>query len=258
VIPIWQGFRVNDGACSRRPARPDIWCPILASAPGQRPDAELIDLGRQFEEIAAALDGDNAEAALHRPAVIEPTIVAMPATTIEEIRVRARAACWALSGDRNPNRPTTTDVRMALSIVRDLIRLYDLDRERPNAVRSHGRDRARRDQELTAMHSVRDGQAVAAPERRRIWSSGPSLVVILFSIADVLIIPTLAVRSVRMAPLSVGLVAEILLAAVVLACAGGMAPSPVPPELSLGTLSQFSVSGSGDIHHPSAGSSRRL
>jgi hypothetical protein len=91
-----------------------IGAATLASAPGQRPDAELIDLGRQFEEIAAALDGDNAEAALDRLAVIEPTIVAMPAATIEGILVKARAACWTLSGDLNPNGPTT-DVRMALS-----------------------------------------------------------------------------------------------------------------------------------------------
>jgi hypothetical protein len=45
----------------------------------------------------------------------------------------------------------------------------------------------------------------------------PSHFVILFSIADMLIIPTLAVRRVLMAPLPVGLVAEILFAAVVLA-----------------------------------------
>jgi hypothetical protein len=109
-----------------------IGAATLASAPGQHPDAELIDLGRQFEEVAAALDGDNAEAELDRLAVIEPTIVAMPATTLEGIRVKARAACWALSGDLNPNGPTT-DVRMALSIVRDLIRLCDPERERPNA-----------------------------------------------------------------------------------------------------------------------------
>jgi hypothetical protein len=109
--------------------------PALATAsPGQHPDAELIDLGRQFDEITAALDGDNAEGALDRLAAIEPAIVSMPATTAEGMCVKARAACWALIGDLDPN-GSTTDVRMARSIVRDLIRLYDPDRERPNAIR---------------------------------------------------------------------------------------------------------------------------
>jgi H+-transporting ATPase len=37
--------------------------------------------------------------------------------------------------------------------------------------------------------------------RRRIWSSRPSLIVILSSIADMLIIPSMAARGVLMAPL---------------------------------------------------------
>jgi hypothetical protein len=39
-----------------------------------------------------------------------------------------------LLGDLDPTTGATTDARMALSIVRDLIRLYDPDREGPNAI----------------------------------------------------------------------------------------------------------------------------
>jgi hypothetical protein len=109
--------------------------PTFASGAPRHPDAELIELGRQFEEITAALDRDDAEPALDRLAVIEPAIIAMPATTIEGMRVKARAACWAMMGDFEDLSGPTTDVRMARSIVRDLIRLYDPDRERPGAVR---------------------------------------------------------------------------------------------------------------------------
>jgi hypothetical protein len=107
--------------------------PAIATAAPDHQDTELIEFGRQFEEMTVALDGDDAEGAFDRLAVIEPAIVAMPATTIEGMRVKARAASWALMGDLEPTGPST-DVRMALSIVRDLIRLYDPDRERPNAV----------------------------------------------------------------------------------------------------------------------------
>jgi hypothetical protein len=111
----------------------------LATAAPRHPDAELIELGRQFEEIRAALDreiaGGTELGALERLAVVEPAIVAMPATTIEGMRVKARAACWAMLGDFEDLDGPTSDVRMARSIVRDLIRLYDPDRERPNAVR---------------------------------------------------------------------------------------------------------------------------
>jgi hypothetical protein len=48
--------------------------------------------------------------------------------------VKARAACWALLGDLDPAGQSTTDKRMALSLVRDLIRLYDPGLERPGAL----------------------------------------------------------------------------------------------------------------------------
>jgi hypothetical protein len=49
--------------------------------------------------------------------------MAAPAQTIDGLRVKARAACWALLGDLDDGDPSTMDKRIALSIVRDLIRV---------------------------------------------------------------------------------------------------------------------------------------
>jgi hypothetical protein len=95
--------------------------PTLAAAAPGHPDAELIELGRQFDEITAALDreidGGTELGALDRLVVVEPAIVAMPATTIEGMRVKARAACWAMLGDFEVLDGPTTDVRMAAPIL---------------------------------------------------------------------------------------------------------------------------------------------
>jgi H+-transporting ATPase len=74
-------------------------------------------------------------------------------------------------------------------------------------------------QTLTLVTLVFSGQAIfyVVRERRRIWSSRPSLIVILSSIADMLIIPTLAVRGVLMAPLSLSIVFGVFLASIALA-----------------------------------------
>jgi H+-transporting ATPase len=74
-------------------------------------------------------------------------------------------------------------------------------------------------QTLTLVTLVFNGQAIfyVVRERRRIWSSCPSLIVILSSVADLLIIPTLAIRGVLMAPLAASVVAGIFVTAIVLA-----------------------------------------
>ena len=54
-------------------------------------------------------------------------------------------------------------------------------------------------------------------ERKRFWSSRPSLIVFVSSVLDILIIGTLAVQGILMAPLSLLIVAAIFAAAVVLA-----------------------------------------
>jgi hypothetical protein len=66
---------------------------------------------------------------------LDAEIVGMEAVTMEGLCVKARAACWALLGDLDPAGQLTTDKRMALSIVRDLIRLYDPGLERPGALK---------------------------------------------------------------------------------------------------------------------------
>jgi hypothetical protein len=111
------------------------------AAQNNRPDARLIALGREFDEITAqwdyAVESGSlfAEETFERFGRIDREIAAAEAKTTEGLLVKARAACWATLGDLNPLDEPTTDRRMALSIVRDLIRLHDPSREVPNALR---------------------------------------------------------------------------------------------------------------------------
>ncbi len=72
---------------------------------------------------------------------------------------------------------------------------------------------------MTLVTLAFNGQAVfyVVRERRRLWSSRPSLLVIVSSILDILLIATLALAGVLMAPLAPSIVAGILAAAIVLA-----------------------------------------
>jgi H+-transporting ATPase len=72
---------------------------------------------------------------------------------------------------------------------------------------------------LTIVTMVFNGQAVfyVVRERRRLWSSRPSLIVVLSSVADLGIISTLALGGILMTPLPVAIVAGVLAAAIVLA-----------------------------------------
>jgi len=72
---------------------------------------------------------------------------------------------------------------------------------------------------MTLVTLALNGQAVfyVVRERRRLWSSRPSLLVVVSSIVDVLIIGTLALGGIWMAPLAPAIVAAILAAAIVLA-----------------------------------------
>ena len=76
-------------------------------------------------------------------------------------------------------------------------------------------------QTLTLVTLVFSGQAIiyVVRERRRLWSSRPSAIMVLASLADVLIIPSLAVRGVLMAPLPVSVIGGVFLAAIALAFA---------------------------------------
>jgi H+-transporting ATPase len=72
---------------------------------------------------------------------------------------------------------------------------------------------------MTLVSLAFNGQAVfyVVRERKRLWSSRPSLIVFVSSVLDILIIGTLAVQGILMAPLSLLIVAAIFAAAVVLA-----------------------------------------
>jgi H+-transporting ATPase len=72
---------------------------------------------------------------------------------------------------------------------------------------------------LTLVNNVCNGQAVyyVVRERRRMWSSRPSAIVVACSVADLLIVPTLALTGTLMAPLSFRIVAGVFATAVVFA-----------------------------------------
>jgi len=72
---------------------------------------------------------------------------------------------------------------------------------------------------MTLVTLAFNGQAVfyVVRERRRLWSSRPSLLVFMSSIVDVLIVGALALGGILMAPLAPSIVAGIFAAAVVLA-----------------------------------------
>jgi H+-transporting ATPase len=72
---------------------------------------------------------------------------------------------------------------------------------------------------MTLVTLAFNGQAVfyVVRERKRLWSSWPSPIVLVSSTVDLLIIATLALQGILMAPLSLSIVASILAAAFVLA-----------------------------------------
>jgi H+-transporting ATPase len=74
-------------------------------------------------------------------------------------------------------------------------------------------------QTLTLVMLVFNGQAVfyVVRERRRLWSSRPSTIVLLASLVDLLLIPTLAFSGILMAPLAIEIIAGLFAAAIVLA-----------------------------------------
>jgi hypothetical protein len=114
--------------------------PVAGAAASSTVDSTLVDLGRQFDQLAKYIDDPCGEGGLltedffakfHKT---EADILSTPAKTIDGYRVKARAACWALLGDIDQNAGSTTDERMALSIVRDLIQQYDPELEKPGAL----------------------------------------------------------------------------------------------------------------------------
>jgi H+-transporting ATPase len=70
-------------------------------------------------------------------------------------------------------------------------------------------------------------------ERRRLWSSRPSVWLIASSVADILIATTLAVGGIAMAPLSALVVAGVLVGAIVFALALDLVKVPVFDRLGI-------------------------
>lgn len=100
----------------------------------------LIAMGRRFEALAKKIDDeiegrlDIEMSMLDEFGRVEAEIVSTSASTLEELCVKARAACWALLGDVEPGNYSTMDKRMAFSIVRDLVRLTDPSLLQPGAL----------------------------------------------------------------------------------------------------------------------------
>jgi H+-transporting ATPase len=74
-------------------------------------------------------------------------------------------------------------------------------------------------QTLTMVNLVFSGQAIyyAVRERRRIWSSRPSTIVLVSSLADLLIVPSMAFAGILMAPLPLSVILSVFAAAIVFA-----------------------------------------
>ncbi len=110
--------------------------PAVVSA-AELPDARLIELGRQFQTIVQGLEDCewSDDSLLDSLDAAEDEILRIHATTMEGLFVKARAACWALLGDLDVPAKSTTDARMSLSIIRDLVRLFDPTLEKPGALR---------------------------------------------------------------------------------------------------------------------------
>lgn len=103
----------------------------IAETKANSPDAQLIALGRELEAIPKALERacehDQAIAILDRIDTLTAAIVAMPAKSLNGLYVKARATSWALSGDFDPSTETSNDMRVVVSLLRDLIQIGKSD-----------------------------------------------------------------------------------------------------------------------------------
>jgi hypothetical protein len=104
-------------------------------------DIDLLQLGEQFDALSAQVDHaiehslDIEWVTLEELSRVEAEILRRPATTIEGLSTKARVACWALLGDLDDSEQSNAYERVALSIIRDLIRLHRPDLEQPGALR---------------------------------------------------------------------------------------------------------------------------
>jgi hypothetical protein len=94
-----------------------------------KPNAELVALGSDFDAVAAQLDnGPSLDLDLAKEFDrLEKEILARSATTLKGLFVKAKIGCWVLLGDFEPTLQSSTLDQVALSIMRDLIRLHRPD-----------------------------------------------------------------------------------------------------------------------------------
>jgi hypothetical protein len=101
--------------------------PTTAVAELNPPDSELLAMGRELFSAQAALDRagehDQAIALLKRIDVVTTAIADMPATTIQGLFIKALATSWSVIDDFDPKEGVSSDMRLVLSILYDLIRL---------------------------------------------------------------------------------------------------------------------------------------
>jgi hypothetical protein len=105
-----------------------------------RSDAVLNELGRQFDYISSNIDlAIEGRQELNLPMLqlmeeLAKAIDSQSATTLDGLRVKARVAAWGLLGDLDARQDCALAQDMSRSILRDLIRNFDPDRERAGAV----------------------------------------------------------------------------------------------------------------------------
>jgi H+-transporting ATPase len=137
--------------------------------------------------------------------MITGDFLAMSSTT-DNVRPSAKPNIWRIG---------------RLTIAGVLLGLFDL--AFCVAVLFVGKDCLRLDLEtlrtLTMVNLVVSGQAIyyVVRERRRIWSSRPSTIVLVSSLADLLIVPTLAYAGILMAPLPLSVILGLFATAAVFA-----------------------------------------
>ena len=117
-----------------------LCCAGFSSEVHAQSDARLIKLGRQFDNVASNIDlavGGQKElclSMLQHMDELANAIESQSAITLDGLRVKARIAAWALMGDLEARQDCALAQDMSRSILRDLIRNFDSNCQRPGAV----------------------------------------------------------------------------------------------------------------------------
>jgi hypothetical protein len=101
--------------------------PTTAVAELNPPDSELLAMGRELFSAQAALDraGEHAQAIalLERIDILSVEIADKAAVSIQGLYIKALATSWSVIDDFDPKAGVSSDMRLVLSILYDLIRL---------------------------------------------------------------------------------------------------------------------------------------